>query len=168
MRAARGVERSVRGLAVTVEAHAQVEVGILFDTVTAEDVLPHVLRRYRFIPGVSATSDLSGPWDTPGSTRTVHLTDGGSAEERVDEYERPHHFAYTVSNFSGAFGHLVDHAVGTWRFRPDGDGSRFTWTYRFVARPGRGPIVAMIVRAAWAGYMHRAAERCARRAEAQP
>jgi hypothetical protein len=163
--ARQAVPRFVDGLSVTVQTHARVEVGALFDTVVAEDVLPHVLHRYRFIPGVTGTDDLSGPWDTPGSTRTVHLADGGHARERIDEYRRPHSFAYTVSDFSGAFGRLVDHAVGAWQFRPDGDGSRFTWTYRFVARPGRGPIVAVVVRTGWAGYMHRAAQRCARRAE---
>jgi hypothetical protein len=159
------VERSVEGLAATVRARAGVEVTDLFDAVVAEDVLPHVLHTHLFIPGVAATSDLSGPWDTPGSTRTVHLTNGATATERLDAFERPDLFSYTVSDFTGPFGRIVDHAVGSWRFDRDGAGSRFTWTYRFIPRPRCGPLVAVIVRTAWAGYMQRAASRCADRAD---
>lgn len=159
------IRRSIAGLAVTVTASARTDVGALFDTVAAEDVLPRVLHRHLFIPGVSATADVTGPWDTPGSTRTVHLSGGGRAREQVDAYERPHAFAYTVSGFSGAFGRLVDHAVGTWRFTGDGERSQFTWTYRFVPRARRGLLVAFVVRTAWAGYMRRAAVRCVRLAE---
>ena len=160
------VRHSVQGLAVTVHAHAHVDVTKLFDTVVAEDVLPHVLHRYRFIPEVTATSDLTGPWDTPGSSRTVHLANGGRAQERLDTFQRPDAFTYTVSGFTGIFGRIVDHAVGAWEFRSDGEGSQFTWTYRFTPRPARGPVVALVVRAGWAGYMHRAAQRCVGRAEA--
>jgi hypothetical protein len=41
----------------------------VFDFVAAEDVLPKILTGYGLVPGVASTSDISGPWDRPGSHR---------------------------------------------------------------------------------------------------
>ncbi len=137
----------------------------LFDTVVAEDVLPHVLHRWGPIPGVRTTRDLTGPWDTPGSRRTVVLEDGSTAREEVREWRRPERFAYRVDALSGPFGRLVDHAVGEWEFAAAGATARFTWTYTFTPR---GPISALLLRVfvplAWARYMAACADRCAVRA----
>jgi hypothetical protein len=39
----------------------------VFDFVAAEDVLTRILTAYELVPGVASTSDISGPWDRPGS-----------------------------------------------------------------------------------------------------
>jgi hypothetical protein len=39
----------------------------VFDFIVAEDVLPKIVTGYGLVPGVASTSDISGPWDQPGS-----------------------------------------------------------------------------------------------------
>jgi hypothetical protein len=157
----------MRVVARTVERYAAVPVERLFDVVVAEDVLPHVLPRWGPVPAVIETSGLTGPWDTPGSSRTVLLGDGNRARETVLEWERPVRFRYRVDAVTGTFGRLFDHAVGEWAFGPEAAGSRFRWTYSFHVRGRPG---AMLVRAvattAWAGYMNQCADLCVARAEA--
>jgi hypothetical protein len=141
------------------------DVGVerLFDVVVAEDVLPKVLRRWGLIPGVSGTRENTGPWDQPGSRRTVVLEDGNTARETVLDWVRPSRFEYRVDAFSGVFGRVVDHAIGSWEFSDTGRGSAFRWTYTFTAH---GPLSAGLLRTAvpiaWARYMEQCAEACAR------
>jgi hypothetical protein len=132
----------------------------VFDVVVAEDVLPKVLHRWGPIPAVVGTRDVTGPWDTPGSSRTVLLADGSIAHETVLVWERPHRFEYRVDGFTHLLGRFVDHAIGAWEFASDGDaGSRFRWTYTFISR-GRTPDVLLVpfVRIAWARYMAQCAD----------
>ena len=155
------------GVAHEVHAAARVPVGRLFDVVVAEDVLPHVLHRFGPVPAVVGTSELSGPWDTPGSSRTVRLGDGSTARETVLEFSRPGHFRYRVEELTGTFGRFVDHAIGEWWFRPSGAaGSSFTWRYSFHGRSAMSaPLLAVVARTAWAGYMSQCARLCVARAE---
>lgn len=152
----------------TVAREAPVPLERLFDVVVAEDVLPHVLHRVGPVPGVSATRDLTGPWDTPGFSRTVVLDDGSTARETVLRRERPDRFEYQVQELTGGFGRLVDHAIGSWSFSATGpDASRFTWTYTFFGRGRWADVVlAVVTRTAWARYMARCADRCVERAAA--
>ena len=138
----------------------------IFDVVVAEDVLPKVLHRWGPIPAVVGTRDLTGPWDTPGSTRTVLLGDGNTARERVLTWERPAHFGYRVDQVTGLFGRAVDHAVGAWEFATTADGARFEWTYTFHARNRAGAaLLAVLARTTWARYMAACADRCVALAE---
>jgi hypothetical protein len=138
-----------------------VSVERVFDVVVAEDVLPKVLHRYGPIPGVRGTADNTGPWDTPGSSRTVLLEDGSTAREQVLAWERPRRFEYRVDRLSNPLGRLVDHAVGSWAFAENARGSEFTWMYAFVpaARPA-APVLRAFVALAWARYMNGCADRC--------
>ena len=95
----------------------------IFDVVVAEDVLSRVLHRWGPVPGVTGTADLTGPWDTPGSERTVLLEDGSTAHEQVLTWERPERFEYRVDRLSNPLGRLVDHALGSWEFSATGRGS---------------------------------------------
>jgi hypothetical protein len=149
----------VPGASHTVSREADVGVERLFDVVVAEDVLPHVLHRWGPIPAVAGTRDLTGPWDTPGSTRTVLLADGGSARERVLGWERGRRFEYRVDRFTSALGRLIDHAIGTWEFAETPRGSSFRWTYRFEAR-GRAAALLLrpFVSLAWSRYMGQCAD----------
>jgi hypothetical protein len=157
----------LRAVAHTVFRTAQVEVERLFDVVVAEDVLPHVLHRWGPIPGVTGTRDLTGPWNRPGSERTVLLSDGNTARERVLVWERPTRFEYQVDHLSGLFGRLFDHAVGSWTFAATGAGkSRLRWTYTFhVPGVAAAGVMQLVARTAWARYMEQCADLCVARAE---
>src|SRR4051812_27662198 len=106
----------------------------VFDFIAAEDVLPKILTGYGLVPGVASTSDISGPWDQPGSHRIVHLLDGSTVNERITAYNRPSYFAYRVSNPSFALKHLMAEARGQFWIAPTEGGTNVTWTYSFQAR----------------------------------
>jgi len=145
----------------TVSRELSVKAAATFDVVAAEDVLPKVLHRWGPIPGVRGTRDLTGPWDTPGSERTVMLGDGSTAREQVIVWERPWRFDYRVDKITGRFGRLVDHAIGSWIFADTARGSSFEWTYTFGSR-GRvstAPLTAL-AHTAWARYMEQCADLC--------
>ncbi len=138
-----------------------VGVGPIFDVVVAEDVLPKVLRRWGPVPGVAGTADLTGPWDTPGSERTVLLEDGSTAHEQVLTWERPERFEYRVDGLSNPLGRLIDHALGSWEFSATDRGSRFVWTYSFISRRRlSAALLRLFTATAWAGYMGQCADRC--------
>jgi hypothetical protein len=148
-------------IAHTERRTAPVAVERLFDVLVAEDVLPKVLRRWGPIPAVTGTRDLTGPWDTPGSSRTVVLGDGSTAREAVLDFVRPSDFRYRVDAFTSPIGRLADHAIGHFRFFGDGTGagSRFEWTYVFEPRnAAAGVLLRPFVRVAWARYMARCAD----------
>jgi len=104
------------------------------------------------LPAVVEVRDQTGGWDAAGQTRTVVMSDGGTFTETLRVVTEPV-FAYDLTEFTGFFGVLVARARSEWRVTADGDGSTIDWTYAFTAKPGRGLLVAAIVRLAWAGYM---------------
>lgn len=143
----------------TVTRTAETGVERLFDVVVAEDVLPKVLHRWGPVPAVVGTRENSGPWDTPGSRRTVVLGDGSTAREQVLVWERPARFEYRVDELTNPLGRLVDHAVGEWLFTAHGGSSSFQWTYTFHwSRPGAGIVLRAFVPTAWARYMAQCAD----------
>jgi Polyketide cyclase / dehydrase and lipid transport len=146
----------------TVGRELDVAVQRVFDVVVAADVLPRVLHRWGPLPAVVGTREQTGPWDTPGSRRTVLLGDGSSVRERVLRWERPRLFEYRVDRFTNPLGRLADYALGCWVFSATERGAAFRWTYAFHARGrlARAPL-ALFVHTAWAGYMERCATRCA-------
>jgi len=125
--------------------------------------LPRILGGYGPVPAVVATSDQSGPWDVPGSHRTVHLADGSTARERVTACERPAAFGYTVDGFSGPVRHLAREARGRWTFTPAGPAATdVSWTYAFEARSAAAAVLlAPAVKLAWRGFMRGALARMA-------
>ena len=125
-----------------------------FDVLTPSDPA-RFYPRFRVIPAVVAVTDQTGEWDAVGQTRTLHLSDGSSVVETTTDVDRPGFFAYELTDFTKVFGPLVDHARAEWRFEPAEGGTRITWSYTFFGRPGRGWIVALIVRLAWTAYMRR-------------
>jgi hypothetical protein len=145
----------------TVCREVNVDIERLFDVVAAEDVLPRVLPRWGPIPAVIGTRDLTGPWDTPGSERTVLLEDGSTVHELVLGWERPQRFEYRVDRFTNPLGRLVDHAIGLWEFTGTERRSSFRWTYLFEAK-GRvlAVLLKVFVRTAWARYMRQCADLC--------
>jgi hypothetical protein len=141
-------------IAATLETRVAGAALPVFDFVAAEDVLPKVLTGYGLLPAVVRTSGNTGPWDLPGSARTVHLADGGTAREQVTAYERPVYFAYRTSDYTFALRYLANSAEGQWWFENDGSGTQVRWTYTFRARNWLASIpLALFVRMQWVGYM---------------
>lgn len=107
------------------------------------------------LPAVVEVRDQTGPWSTVGQSRMLMLSDGGSVVETITDAESPTLFAYELGEFQKLFGALVSGARAEWRFEREAEGTSIRWTYTFFGRPGRGWIVALIVRLLWAPYMRR-------------
>jgi len=107
------------------------------------------------LPAVVGVTAQSGDWDTPGRTRKLELSDGGSVIETITDVVSPTLFAYDLSDFTGAFRLLVAGARAEWTFERTAVGTLVTWTYTFHGRPGRAWAVRAIVRMWWARYMDR-------------
>lgn len=105
------------------------------------------------LPAVVGVRDQSGSWDTVGHTRKLMLSDGGHVIETITDADSPTFFAYELSDFQKLFGMLVKGARAEWRFERVETGTRISWTYTFFAKPGRGWMVALIIRLFWAPYM---------------
>jgi hypothetical protein len=141
-------------VAVTRMLFVPAPIGDVFDFVAAEDVLPKILTGYGLVPGVASTSDVSGPWDRPGSHRIVHLLDGSTVKEGVTHYERPAYFAYRVSDPSFSLRHLMSYARGQFWLAPAEGGTQLKWTYTFHAKNRIAKIpLGLFVKTQWKGYM---------------
>ncbi|MFZ6757036.1 SRPBCC family protein [Undibacterium sp. Ji50W] len=141
-------------VAVTREMFIPGDISDVFDFVAAQDVLPKILTGYGLVPGVASTSNVSGPWDQPGSTRIVHLLDGSTVNEEITHYDRPSYFAYRVSDPSFSLKHLMSYARGQFWFTPTEGGTQVTWTYTFLARNSFTKIpLGLFVGTQWKGYM---------------
>jgi hypothetical protein len=128
----------------------------VFAIVTDEGVLPEVLRGLGPIPAVTHTSELTGPWDVPGSQRRVHLADGSSAHEQLTVRRPPEWFGYRVFDLDGVFGRLVHEATGEWFFAEVEGGTLVHWTYRLYPRSRLArPALALFTRTVWKAYMGR-------------
>ena len=110
--------------------------------------------RSGILPAVVEVRDQTGGWEAAGETRTIVLSDGATLVETLRSAEAPL-FSYDLTRFTGLFGTLVAHAHSEWTVTEHGDGSMIAWTYSFTSRPGRGFIIAAIVRLAWGPYMRR-------------
>jgi hypothetical protein len=134
-----------------------------FDTLSAEDVLPTLLHRYLVVPGVTGTTDVSGPWDQPGRSRMVELSGGGSVHEEITAYERPRYFAYRVDGFPAPFDRLVRFAQGRWWLATDGKRTIIRWSYSFDAATRAGVLpLRVFAHLFWRGYMRAAMRRLGR------
>jgi hypothetical protein len=143
-----------RGSSSTTVGIAPADPARTFDILTPSDPT-RFYPKFRIIPATVRVENQTGGWDAVGQTRTLRLSDGSSVRETTTDVERPGFFAYELSHFTKAFGPIVDHARAEWHFDAVEGGTRVTWTYTFFARPGRGWIVSLIVKLAWAAYMRK-------------
>lgn len=106
------------------------------------------------MPAVSSTSDVSGPWDIPGSDRTVHLADGSTVKEGTTAYDLASYFAYRVWSPSFSLKHLISGATGQFWFHERDGGVYIKWTYTLAAKNqlAKQPL-ALFVRTQWKSYM---------------
>ncbi len=127
----------------------------VFQFITAENVLPKVLTGYGPLPAVVRTSGNTGPWDTPGSARLVHLADGSTVREQLTDYAPPRRFAYRVWDFGNPIiSTLATGARGDWSFADHPDGTYVEWTYTFSAKNAAASVLLSgITHILWRGYM---------------
>lgn len=119
--------------------------------------LSKVFTGYGPLPAVSGVSDQVGGWDAEGQTRTVLLSDGSSANERITEYQYPEYFSYTVSRFTGIFRFVTTSANGEWWFEPLSEKqTHVKWRYTYNSRSAVvAPLLWFIVNVFWRGYMNK-------------
>ena len=129
--------------------------------------LETVLRDAAFLPGVARTSDTTGPWDVPGSTRIVHLTDKNTVRETVTTATAPDYFAYRLTEFSNPMiRFLVKEARGRWWFTDEASGTQAKWTYTAESKNFLGGLVLFpIIKIFWNRYMKAAVKLTKARAE---
>lgn len=122
------------------------------------------------LPAVIAVADQTGTWDSVGRTRRLLLSDGGSVIEHIREVQRPHHFAYELTDFQKLFGHLVEGARAEWTYTRVAGGTSIRWNYTFHPKPAATLLVRAIVALAWAPYMRKVLPGIVRavEADAQP
>jgi hypothetical protein len=141
-------------VAISLKQFVAGEIEEVFDFVAGEGVLPKILTGYGILPAVVSTSEVSGPWDRPGSHRIVHFADGSTAREALTAHDRPGHFAYRVSDPSFALKYLMTDARGEWWLKRTRGGTSITWTYSFRAKNRFAKLaLALFVRSQWRGYM---------------
>jgi hypothetical protein len=120
--------------------------------------LSTIFKGYGPLPAVTGTMDQVGDWDTAGQTRTVHLSDGSSAQEMLTKYEHPHYFSYTVKAFTGVLRFFTANADGEWWFEPQISGKTLIkWRYAFNSKSVFAvPVLWIIAKFLWRGYMKKA------------
>ena len=128
-----------------------------------------ILKDAAGLPGVAKTSGTTGPWDVPGSSRTVHLTDGNTATEQVTAADTPDYFAYLVTGFSHPLVRmLVKEGRGQWWFTDAPSGTHLKWSYAFVpASALAAPLLVPVVKFAWNRSMKAAIANIKARAETE-
>lgn len=131
------------------------------------DELETVLHGAAGLPGVTKTTGTTGPWDVPGSSRTIHLTDGNTAREEVTAANAPDYFAYVVTEFTHPLvRRLVKESRGQWWFTDDGSGTHVKWTYAFEGRSVLAmPLILPLVKILWNRLMKAGMENIKERAE---
>jgi len=111
--------------------------------------------KYGPLPAVIAVRNQTGPWDAVGQTRQLMLSDGGWVVEHIRELDHERFFAYELTDFQKLFGRLVEGARAEWTYTTVAGGTSIRWSYAFHPKKGAGPLVAAIVKLAWAPYMRR-------------
>jgi hypothetical protein len=127
----------------------------VFNFITAEDVLPKVLTGYGPLPGVTHTSEVSGPWDVANSTRIIHLADRSTVREQMLSRKPFESFSYRVWEFGNPIiATLATGANGDWKFKTVPEGTAITWKYTFKAKNALAAIpMSAIAQILWRGYM---------------
>lgn len=146
------------GPSTTVTATIPRKPSAVFETVIPVD-LSRIFSRWGPIPGVERTEILQGSesWDQVGMRRRVVLTDGSTIEEEIISVEKPHYFAYELSQFDFALEYLVTAARGEWAFVPVGDQTLVKWTYSFKPRSTvLKPVVSLFTNYLYRNYMRSA------------
>jgi uncharacterized protein YndB with AHSA1/START domain len=129
------------------------------------DRLPDFIRAQGILPGV-ASIEGTARWNAAGETRRLTLSDGGALSEELTALSPDRSFSYRAFGFDGPFGRLVREGRGAWRFEPAPGGARVVWHYEFLPKGGlSAPLVFLIAKGLWPGYMRAALTRLKEEAE---
>ena len=126
-----------------------------------EELLPYELprlfaRRYAAIPPIKEVRGQDGAWSTPGQTRTVLLSGGGSMREELLEVRSPGRFGYRLDQITGPMKPLVRSVDGAWEFERAGTGVRITWRWTVHPRGRLGALAMPAFARMWQGYARQA------------
>lgn len=100
-----------------------------FDTTLAMPLPFLFAHRYAAIPPVKQVVLDQEAWDAAGCTRTIVLGDGGTIHETLTEVDRPHLFAYRLTDLTGPMSLLASSVDGRFTFEQAGTGVRITWSW---------------------------------------
>src|SRR5207237_1427113 len=128
-----------------------------------EELLPYELdrlfdQRYAALPPIRSVRGQSGPWGTPGQTRTVLLSGGGSMRETLQQVRSPQRFSYRLDEITGPMKALVRSVDGAWEFERAGTGVRITWSWTLHPRGRAGSWAMPAFERMWQGYARQAFE----------
>lgn len=157
-------------MAATTKASIVIDAPLPHVFATAAAIDPReLIRPHGPLPGIDDVSGHDAPWTAPGQHRTYRLSDGSSVDEELTALAEDESFSYRVSNFTGAFAPLVREAQGDWRFTAHGEAQTgIDWTYAFTPTGAlAAPLVGLIVKLLWTGYMSAALARVKDKAEHQ-
>lgn len=116
-------------------------------------------RRYGPIPPITGVDqEGEGPWGTVGQVRTIHLSDGGSMQERLTRADPPDAFGYQITGLTGPMAFLADTIDGTWAFEAVGTGCRITWSWTVHPKSAASTVALPVFGRIWKGYARRALE----------
>lgn len=148
---------AVSSFAATVEVTVDTAQAAAFEHIVPID-LTTIFTGFGPSPAVTGTHNQVGAWDAAGQTRTVYLSDGSSANERLNKYQHPNYFSYTVSGFTGALRFLTISADGEWWFSSNLPGkTNIRWRYTFNSKSFlTAPVLWFIANFLWRGYMRKA------------
>ncbi|HMI91412.1 MAG TPA: SRPBCC family protein [Polyangiales bacterium] len=132
----------------------------VFDLVGDHRNFPRTIAKTLLVPGVVRSEPLPGSAESGvGSRRRLNLTDGTTMDEEVTAFERPVEHSYRwLKPPPMPIALIVRSAQGSWRFAPDGQGTRIHWTYRFeLSSPLALPLALPLV-AAFRSWMGKSAD----------
>lgn len=110
---------------------------------------------YGPIPPIKEVRDQTGEWRTPGQTRVVMLTGGGSMREELTSVDPPHSFGYALTGITGPLALLVGHADGQWVFTASGSATTVTWRWNIHAASTLTAPLLPVLGWLWKGYARR-------------
>jgi hypothetical protein len=123
--------------------------------------VPQAMQPHGPLPGVKSVDGHKSAYSAAGQVRHMTLTDGSSVREETTAFVPNKRFAYRIDNFTGAFKALVEYGEAEWRFAEvTPSQTKIDWTYAFTPKsPIAAPIVWLIVKGLWGGYMAAALKR---------
>ena len=104
------------------------------------------------IPPVRECTGQEGAWGSVGQTRTVVLADGSRNLETLVAADRPGSYRYRLTDFTGPMKLLIRSVDGEFAFRPEGEGTRATWTWHMHSTNPAARLVLPVVARFWQKY----------------
>jgi len=126
-----------------------------------------LIQKHGPLPGIVNCEGHDAPWSEVGQRRRHTLSDNSSVNEELIDFAENEHYAYRVTDFTGPFTSLVDHARGEWRFTEiSPTTARIDWTYSFFPKGAlAAPLLWFIVKLLWPGYLMSALARVKEKAQ---